>query len=92
MEKFFDQDVMSLKETSVYLDIPENVLRNWLEIRYKHIPCHIVGTGKKTGVCFFKPEINDWFNGNGGNYLRDKVVGRRDSDSRSKRQESRYKN
>ena len=91
-KEIFDQDVMSLKETSTYLNIPENVLRNWLEIKYRQIPCHTAGTGRKAEICFFKPEIDDWFRYNGGTYLRNRDAGRRDDNNRSKSQDYRQKN
>lgn len=79
MDGFSDQDIMSLKEVATHLDIPENVLRNWVQWKFREIPCHVQGNGKKSSICFFRPEIDFWFNNNGGRFLSKKVRERKDT-------------
>jgi hypothetical protein len=78
VKEIIQQDVLSLKDASRHLDIPENVLKQWVELRFRHIPYHSAGSGKKAGYCFFKTELEDWFDRNGGQYLRNKVVEKKD--------------
>jgi len=74
-----EQDVLSLKEAAHHLDVPEEVLKNWVAWRFRAIPCHFVGSGKKTGICFFKEEIESWFDRNGGRFLSKQVMEKKDS-------------
>jgi len=77
INEVLEQEVLSLKETSQQLDVPENVLKNWVELRFRSIPFHVAGTGKKSGICFFKGEINKWFEQNGGRFLSKQVIEKR---------------
>ena len=79
-----EQDILSLQETAERLNIPVDVLRKWIAWRFRAIPCHMSGNGKGASVCFFKEEIDLWFEDNGGRFLSKQVMVRKNNRSRGR--------
>lgn len=84
MKEIIEQDILSIKDVAMRLNIPEDILRKWVSWNFRSIPSHVLNNGKKTEMCFFKDEIETWFERNGGSFLSKQVIGKNNTRERKK--------